>query len=113
MFDLSNFIAVMVLEDLHPNQFRGLDGQAYPFEAQAAQPLAASGHDPMFKLNANYGWGVRWYALHRLDDRYVMTVGHGMWCARGEVPESAVPELLVRCFSERELTESGRQILSQ
>jgi hypothetical protein len=111
-FDVSSFIAGMVLEDLPANQFRGLDGQAYPFVAHEAQPVAMSSHDPMFKTNANYGWGTRWFAVHWIDGRYVLTVGHGMWCARREVPAEAVPEVLSRYFCRSELAAAGQYILS-
>jgi hypothetical protein len=113
MFDLSNFIADLVNESIPANQFRGLDGQAHPFEAHEALLVAASGHDPMFRLCRDYGWGTRWFAVHWIDGRYVLTVGHGMWCARREVPAEAVPEVLLRYFSSSELTESGQHILSK
>jgi hypothetical protein len=100
-------------ETLPSNQFRGLDGQAYPFDAQAAQPVAISAHESMFRLTKDYAWGTRWYAVHRLDSRFVFTVGFGMWCARREVQPELVPDLLFRYFSRNELTEAGQQILSQ
>lgn len=99
-------------ETLPGNRFRGLDGQAYPFEAQAAQPVAISGHESMFYLTRDNGWGTRWYSVHWLDGRYVMTVGFGMWCARREVPADVVPEVLLRYFSRSELAAAGRYILS-
>jgi hypothetical protein len=112
-FDLSGLIAQAVHNDLPANQFLGLDGKAYPFEAQSAQPVAMSAHESMFYLTRDYGWGTRWYALHVLHGRFVFTVGFGMWCARREVPEDAVPDIMARCFTRSELTETGRQILSQ
>jgi hypothetical protein len=90
--------------------YRGLDGQAYEF--QDADTLAQSGHDPFFRVNRNYEWGVRWFGMHRVaGGRYVFTVGFGAWLARREVPAELVPELLRRYFSWNELTQEGRSLL--
>jgi hypothetical protein len=100
-----------VNESLPPNKYRGLDGKAYDFPFGEAQVLARSQHDSFFKLNQNYGWGVRWYALHRVADRYIFTVGHGLWHTCREVPADWVPELLFRYFTRNEVTDAGKALL--
>jgi hypothetical protein len=90
------------------NQFRGLDGKAYEFPWDEAVVLARSAHDPIFKLNENYGWGTRWYALYQLDSRYVFTVGYGYWSCSREVPPDWVPEILFRYFTRNEVTPAGK-----
>ena len=98
-------------ETLPSNKYRGLDGKAYEFPWDEAVVLARSAHDPIFKLNENYGWGTRWYALYQLDSRYVFTVGHGYWSCSREVPREVVPEILYRFFSSSELTPAGQDLL--
>jgi len=93
------------------NQYRGLDGKCYDFPFREAVELARSAHGAMFKLTRDYGWGVRWYALHRVDGRYVFTVGHGYWSCSREVPREVVPEILYRFFSSSELTPAGKDLL--
>ena len=92
------------------NQFRGLDGKAYDFPFSEAVLVAQSGHDAFFKLNENWGWGVRWYALHRMGDRFVFTVGHGCWLTRREIPAEHVQDIVNRFFTRNEITDEGRAL---
>jgi hypothetical protein len=73
--------------------------------------LANSAHDAVFKLTRDYGWGVRWYALHRVGERFVFTIGHGYNHKRREVPPDWVPEILFRYFTRNEVTEAGKALL--
>jgi len=101
-----------VNETAPPNKFRGLDGNVYdmpPFGE--AELLARSAHESFFMLTTNYGWGVRWYALERVGQRFVFTVGHGLWHKSREVPAETVPEILFRYFTRNEITEAGRALL--
>ena len=99
-----------VNETTPANQFRGLDGEAYDFPFSEAVVVAQSGHDAFFKLNENWGWGVRWYALHRMGDRFVFTVGHGCWLTRREIPAEHVQDIVNRFFTRNEITDEGRAL---
>ena len=92
------------------NQFRGLDGKAYDFPFSEAVLMAQSGHDAFFRLTRDCGWGVRWYALHRVGERFVFTVGHGCWHSRREVPAELVAHVLDRFFTRNEITDDGKAL---
>jgi len=89
------------------NQYRGLDGKGYDFVEREAVLLAESD----FKHPQHYALGVRWYALYRLVDRYIFTIGYYHWHKRREIPEDWVPELLSGFFTRNELTEQGKALL--
>jgi len=108
---IADFVRDWVNETLPGNKYRGLDGKAYDFPFSEAVVVAQSGHDAFFKLNENWGWGVRWYALHRWNDRYIFTVGHGACHKRREVPAEWVPEILYRYFTRNELTDEAKALL--
>jgi hypothetical protein len=98
-------------DTLPSNKYRGLDGEANDFPFHDTVLLAQSGHDAFFRLTRDIGWGVRWYAMHRVSDKFVFTVGHGCWAARREVPAELVPDLLGEFFTRNEVTEAGRALL--
>jgi len=101
----------MVNQNLPGNEFLALDGNVYEFPFSEAVALAHSGHEAIFKLNRDYGWGVPWYALHRVGSCYIFTVGHGYWHQRREVPVELVPALLRRYFNRSEVTDEGKALL--
>jgi hypothetical protein len=105
MVNIGDYIA----DSVPANMFRRLDGKLQAFDD--AECLAHSDHESFFRLNTNWGWGVRWYALHRVDGRFVFTIGHGMWVCRREVAPDVVPELLSRFFSRNEVTTEGKSLL--
>jgi len=110
-YQIGAFVANWVNETAPGNMVRALDGSVFPFPFQEAELLAASSHDAVFKLTSNYGWGVRWYALHRWNDRYIFTVGHGACHKCREVPAEWVPEILYRYFTRNELTDEAKAFL--
>jgi hypothetical protein len=105
---IADFVADWVNETLPGNVVRGLDGSAFAFPFAEAELLAMSAYDPIFHLNSNYGWGRRWYALHRWTGRFIFTVGHGYDHKRREIPAEWVPEVLFRYFSRNEVTPAGK-----
>ena len=109
--ELIEFVADWVNETAPPNKFRGLDGNVYDFPYAEAVELAHSGHEPFFRLNRNQAWGVRWYALNRVGNHYVLTVGFGLNHRNREVPAHWVPDILYRYFTRNEITEAGKALL--
>ena len=108
---VAEFVADWVNESLPGNMVRALDGSAYPYPFGEVELLAQSGHDAFFRLTRDIGWGVRWYAIHRWNDRYIFTVGHGACHKCREVPAEWVPEILYRYFTRNEITDEGKALL--
>jgi len=109
--NITEWLAGVVLDEVPQNAFRATDGTVVAFPYGEAELLAVSAHEPMFKLTRDYGWGCRWYAVHRLSHRYILTVGHGYWAVRREIPPGWLQPVLSGLFSRNELSDEAKALL--